>query len=588
VTSAPLGLRIRTRPCEPAHGSLVRLSSRMGMRDPRRTGRVIGFPMQALSAGRGVREFALKAGIDPDVSLAASPVLSFVGRSVELGGEALRLGDWSTSERRRCPHCVGEDIREASDKGMPPEWWVAHRSWWDVSSVGTCVIHASPLTARCGSCGRIQRWSDPSLIRCRCGAGLWSTKAECVLDGHFSAYVIGRLGMAPAVSVPLLDGLDLRSAIRAAELLGATCGPKTEVKPRRLGAALRRDREVGLGLALDWPDGFLAVLGRLSSQRAIRDADGLIGAYGWVYSELAAIASGAFECGLAEVVRSHAVGLGVMAQAEPKLGCVPPETITATAAARRLGRSYAKTREMLSSADAIPRGSRRGVGFTLDPAAVEALRVCPETTATQVAKHLGVGRSQHRRIAPIVSMAVDQDVERGEATSRWLAGLRATARKKAPGLGTPLPIACRNMSVPIDVACKAIASGMIPAGQGSRSETGLRSILVRQGDLASLRPATRWTTAEGVARRWRIHPETARGLAGIGALGEPDGRGRIVEEAAEAFFDRQVPASTLARERGTSPRAVIASLEKAGITPSFGPPTLRQAFFARADVPTVH
>lgn len=502
----PLGLRLRTRLHEPAHGALVRLAGRMGARAPRRLGNRLGVPMKELACGRLLDRFAALAGVDHAELAKASPTLVNPGRLVEVSGEMVRLGDWSTRARRRCPLCLAGDVEEAKAEGVDPSAWASHRFWWDLRSIGTCHVHGSTVTDRCPHCSRMQRWTDPSLLRCACGASLTVATPMSPIDPAASAYIAGRLGVAVPSTIPVVDGLPLHLAIRALEQLGAAAGRKALVKPRTMAAVRRREREVGLEVAAGWPHSMNAILDGLLDDPSADGSIGLIRAYGWVYSEIAAEPTDAFEEKVAAVLREHAVRATVMSDAEPRLGASPPITVSATQAARSLGRSYATTRRLLDRAGAVPAGSRRGVAFTLAPEDVAALGAPHRYSKSAVAAVLRVGTVQGRELADLIVRGGDP--ANAEGARRWLSQLRARAvedGRTAEGL-SPLPIACRNMSVPLHLACVSIAAGEIKATVRGPMGSGVAGLLIRDADLVRLRAPSGRLSAEAIAREHRSIP----------------------------------------------------------------------------------
>ncbi len=575
-------LTIRAREFEPCHAAAARLGSRWGASDPLRFARGIGHPLANLAKGVAVRSFAQRAGLDADEVQGHSPIVLPATRTVSLRGQVLRLGDWSMRTRRRCPVCVDEDRSTAGMVGVPPEWWTTSRAWWDVRSVDACPEHGVRMLEHCRACGDAQTWRM-GLLGCRCGAVHDARGAESA-DPSVAAYVVSRLSYGPTKVVPVLDAMPLVDAIRTMELLGAARLERRAVKPRRVDGDLPGDRVHGLAVAIGWPGSFRGLLDALVARAPAAAADGLMATYGWLYSEICVgDAPRATAELVAPVLRDHAVAHGVIARDEERLGASVPPTISATEAARRLGRSYATTRRLLDARDAVPEGSRRGVAFAIDPRVVDGmgqLRHAPP------AAHLRIGRSQARGLMRDPRIAELLDVGNPTAADVTEAVL-ARATVTVPDGLVPLPVACRNMSVSLATACGGILSNRIRIARCGTVDEGLRAVLVRQSDLAGLREPGETLGVEAVARLGGIHHDAALRLVREGVFGPRTGDG-VARDRVERFFAEHVTAVELARLKRTSSRSVLRTLAAAGIMPRFGPPECRQLIYLRADVPTVH
>lgn len=549
--------------------------------------RDLGHPMQEMVRGVGVRPFAEKAGLDADVVDSHSPVIEAASRTVRLRAQVLRLGDWSVRSRRRCPLCIDEDKAEARRMGIEPDWWATSLAWWDIRSVDVCHRHGVRMTDECAACGARQTWRR-GLLRCGCGAEHGSNAAE-EGDPAVAAYILSRLSYLPAGAVPALDGMELVDAIRTMELLGAARLEWRPVKPRRPDADLPGDRLHGLRLATDWPMGFRALLDGLVVARPADTADGLLSAYGWLYSDICVgDAPRATAELVAPVLHEHAVANGIIARDEERLGAAVPHTMNATAVARRLGRSYATTRRMLEAADGIPEGSRRGVPFALDLALVNDMLGAVAPTGAQQRAALGVGRGQARRLVndPIVLGSLPAG-----ATAVADALLHEVFARAEPRPGhdlVSLPLACRNMSVPLNVACHEVLEGKLRVSRCGTAADGLSAVAVVQSDLAALRAPKDSLCVQDVARLHGIHHEAARSLLRMGVFGARGPNGRVSSSSVSDFFRDHVTAADYARARRTSPKRVRETLELLGIRPVFGPPSCRQLIYRRTDLPVFH
>lgn len=578
-------LTLRGRECEPCHAAGARLGSRWGAPDALRLARDLGHPLSDLVKGVGVRSFADKAGLDGDKVEADSPVVEAASRTVRLRGQVLRLGDWSVRSRRRCPLCVDEDRSEARAMGIEPGWWTTSRSWWDVRSVDVCPRHGVRMTDRCAACGLVQSWRH-GLLRCGCGA---EHGPQVAADGDpaVASYILSRLSYWVAEPVPALDGMELVDAIRTMELLGAARLERRAVKPRRSEDDLPGDRSHGLLLAAAWPTGFRGLLDRLVATRPASAADGLLSAYGWLYSEICVgDAPRAASELVAPVLRGHAVANGIIARDEERLGAAVPPTISATAAARRIGRSYATTRRLLEASESIPEGSRRGVPFALDAASVDGL--LGRTTSLAARTTLGVGRSQARRLVndPVILGALPHGAI--DVADALLAQVLDRAVPLPGSDLVPLPLACRNMSVSLNTACREVLDGALSISKCGTLADGLCAVSVVQTDLAALRAARSTVSVQEIARLHGVHHEAARSLVRVGAFGTRNSDGRVCSTTVSAFFREHITAAEYARARNTSAKSVRETLDLLGVRPAFGPPSCRQLIYRRDDLPVIH
>lgn len=152
---------------------------------------------------------------------------------VTLRGETLKRGtQWSSlSVRRACPACYAEDKQAAEPyrRRLPRAW---HRTWWDVAAVTACPIHHCRLISRCPQCSEPFDPGRGTIDRCPNNHEI--SRFECVpadaQEVRSSAYVVGRLGGGPRISVPALDDMPLHWAIEAMEVLGYAAIERSFVK----------------------------------------------------------------------------------------------------------------------------------------------------------------------------------------------------------------------------------------------------------------------------------------------------------------------------------------------------------------------
>lgn len=570
-------LTIRPRSDEAAISAFLRFSLRCGARNVNGFARSLGLNIADLRAGRGTEKLASIAGLDGYELSRNSAKVDAGKRQISMRGQTLRLGDWSLSRRRWCADCLSSDRAWAKQIGIPSAWWITTRSWWAIRSVSSCPAHQSKLLDRCWRCSAGQPWNG-NLAFCNCGADLRSQRGSD-WDGSVAEYILGRLGFQPQATVSVLDRLPLNQAIKALEIFGVSAAAARGNGHRAKASDRHEDREAGYEIAARWPDAFNRILDELTAQRTSIGKPGMIEAYGWLYSELADNNfPSEFSDVLAPVLREHAVRNGFMASAENRLCSSTTESLSATELSRRIGRSYKVTRDRLEEINAIPQGSRRGVAFVLEPWVTQAFD--PPSSNSNVIE-LGVGRVQARAIR----VSVNSHPKFGDDPLRaWLNKILATAKSGKRGKKTALPTACRNMSVPLPLACHAILNGSLPATRVKGFGPGLYCLYVDQTHLGVLRkPKTSLTLTE-IRRKYSIHDETARFLRDKGAFAKKGPDPVIDEEKVSEFFRQHVTAAALARARATSAKSLIEKLARLGILPAFTRPECRQVIFRRADV----
>jgi len=380
--------------------------------------------------------------------------------------------------------------------------------------------------------------------------------------------------------VPLLDQLQLHVAIRFIELLGSVgaFGNESNHISSESPEAERRDQ--GFKIARNWPGYFYSSLDRILRLSPNSPTSGLLSSYGWIYSELCVgDTPDAIKRLVRPLIRTHAVKNGIISPDEPRLGEGEKFTLPATEVARRLGRSYAITRRLLEKKNAIPSGSRRGVAFTIDPNIIDEVRKPSETHAKSV---LGIGRKQSRAITtnPQIRALVGNCANLPERVCEVI--FEKVDRHRSDGVR--LSTACRNMGVPIDVACLAILAGHLSAGISGDPMSGLKCLTVLPQDLGPFRRRNQlFQKPTEIARHYRIHPETARFLARNGMFGTNDRRG-FGADSVSAFFGKYICGAQLAKDSNTSSRFLRDQMAAMGVSPRFGPPTCRQIIYLKADL----
>ena len=570
-------LTIRQRSDEAAISAFLRFSLRCGARTPHGFARALGLSITDLRAGRGTEKLASIAGLNGQELSWNSAKVDAGKRRISMRGQTLLLGDWSLSRRRWCADCLASDRARAKQMGLPDTWWITTRSWWAIHSVPSCPTHRRKLLDRCWRCTASQPWNG-NLNFCNCGADL-RHHYGAAWNGSAAEYILGRLGFNPRSTVSVLDTLPLNHAIRALEIFGVSAAAATGNGHRAKASDRHEDREAGYEIAASWPDAFNRVLDELTAQRTSIGKPGMIEAYGWLYSELADNNfPSQFSDILAPVLREHAVRNGFMASAENRLCSSTTESLSATELSRRIGRSYKVTRDRLEEINAIPQGSRRGVAFVIEPSVTQAFH--PPSLNSNVIE-LGVGRVQARAIRVSASSHPNFG---DDPLKAWLNKLLATAKSGRRGKKTALPTACRNMSVPLPLACNAILNGSISATRVKGFGPGLYCLYVDQTHLGVLRRPKTSPTLTEICRKYSIHHETARFLRDKCVFANKNPPSLIDAEKVSEFFRNHVTAASLAKKRATSARSLIAKLKSLGVLPAFNRPECRQVIFRRSDI----
>jgi hypothetical protein len=200
----PFGLWDEAREAEPSHGLFLRVLALNGQT------RTASAAFQFDLNGRDLKpdeclELMLRHPLRSTGELIANtPVVT--GRSVSLRGHAFRRKDWSIEFRRYCPGCLAESVH--------------HRTWWDLQFMTVCPYHDERLDGgrhderRVGWSQTDLAWSNDDML----ARPVRPRRSPVPLS--FEAYVLGRLGLLPAMSAPLLDRYPLRVIVRAVHDLG--------------------------------------------------------------------------------------------------------------------------------------------------------------------------------------------------------------------------------------------------------------------------------------------------------------------------------------------------------------------------------
>jgi len=432
-------------------------------------------------------------GVDGRMLRHASP--RFEGMMVSVIGERFRASDYSTAYRRWCPDCLLETG--------------SHRTWWELAYVTSCPRHRIALSESC-RCGERPTWaSSPSLLHCRCGRELASSRGEQLdaRDVAFDAYLIGRMTGERAQPVRWLDAMEMHEVMDTVRAVGRfVLDPFSETAFSYRQEDRRRLTSAGFNAILDVPAAVAATLGRIYAGMArmlapphfmhsdefrfwlVRDfRNGLketvrrsirswtesrtlvTGTYDVPYGYFTLEHAGVL-CGFAPSSVRTIMKLRGMPVGEPMPGAVDPVTMAWLrhhVGGRRDGRGLAA--ELDVSAREIPALRQEGL-------------VKPVVNATGVALHF---------YSP-------------DESGRLIARIAAVSRKDGNGAGLrPLPAVSRSLGVPVAGLVRAALDGRLRAVK-SGDGIGLSSFLVDVEESASLASLRMKAACDGFASSSRL------------------------------------------------------------------------------------
>lgn len=587
-----LRLRIVLHGREPAHSLAARLAARHGENIPSFV-KALGLDLRQLAQGRGISRLANLSSTDADLLTANTASSTGVGQSIKLCDEYLSWLDWSISPRRVCPACLFDDRAGSCSSSVT---WVAwHRAWWDVRCIQVCPVHACFLTSQCSECGEQLDWHTSAIDHCSNGHLLARRPVERRLDAMADRYLYQRFYRAKAGATnQFLDQLTIGNAAKVIDRLGAVAELpwSTQLPATSDGHLAAHRRSLGFCMSLDLENRFRSALDRGIAQMPTGKR-GLIENYGWIYRSWLRVPDADHSGGrLRSILRTHAADHGIIAAPEQ---FPSKRTLSLQAASATIGKSRAYTRRFLLSEGLVPRGSRHGVAFQMEPEDVDRIRIHVSTlidSATS-AKLLGIGRGQFRLLVADSLVVVDEKANRS-GCGRFFApadllNFCTRLASDAPIASSPhmpaesLPTACRAAGVTISKVCRAILDGEIVPLSRNPNKSGIAAIMLSPRDLQVLRKP-RYRPVAAVAEALDIHLQAASELIKEGGFGDPPD----VSVSSLASFKRHfVMPNDLADLLGGSGRSVIRQLRAANLEPAFGPPKCRQLFYPRHEASNI-
>ena len=608
TASAPLRLRPMVLPGESPGAHLMRLFEINGWPWSRERFRSRGLNISQVFYGSNDAVFqAFEMDLAP-FAMTAARVHSY--KLVTVAGEQLHRDDWSTLVRQWCPKCFQDDLHDESLGGRSPGWRVHRRFWWDAMSVTTCPIHAVRLERLCPVCGDPIKWDTGSLTTCRNHHSLLGCKPVKVAQKDIvgDAYIVGRLGGGPRMTVPFLDALPLRDAIDAMEHFGvAAAGGAFSAMSKFKDDRHPEIRSVGLRIAAGWPGAFNDVLDRLASRPDVG-----LGAWGQdqVYGYLVMWARGNRKTPLGKAVNDAI--LAHFAQRSVVRGGSAAERfvdeggpVCLAQIAKAVGLGSMATRKHLVRIGVWPKDTKRGTPVLFPPGIVAELKgVLDDLANAKKLRELhGVGRTQSRRIAAadLTPQIGPPKMRNRKSFSRaavvaWVTGLAGDAPEvqTAPLGLRDIPTASRWAGVGGIVGIVTlIEKGDVKVRARLVGGKGLYALLV---DPAEVERAGRIQVGgefspKEAANLLSMHPDSVSACICDGLLDftrQGAQRVAISQVAIDKFRATYVTTSEIARALDTKPRYAAVVLRENGVEPIATreiASRMRVAIYRRSDIP---
>lgn len=589
-------LRVPAAPDEPSYGLIARLAWRHGRFDVRGFASSCGLPLRSLLAGNCVSALASAALVDGDALRLSTPVHDIRRRLVKLRGETLRTIDHSVASRRWCPGCLSDDLHASASASASGVAMARHCFWWDVAAIETCPRHGCRIEDTCARCGARANWDHAPLHACRCGAKLYG-EGRTQPVGSFSRYLHDRLLGVPRQASPNVDDLAVAELIPLARRLGLVERADWHARWPDAGNEADGDlRDAGLACLEGWPHSFQAVLDRKAvRERSGKRSGGMLATYGWVYEQfVSTYPDGPVGDRLRSELRRHAVANGVMADGEAMLGKEVARGVTLVGASKAIGSDVARTKSLLVAAGRMPRGSRRGVSSTVDPAAVAALasdrrRRIGVATAAQ---RLGIGRPQVRSLVAsgvldgcLLGEANGKKVLDGERLDGFVERILRDVVEAEEGSGlVRLAGATRSARTDTTALVAELAAGRLRPAARLPGKRGLGACLLRESDLVPRAAEDTGTlNLQQFAGSIGMHPEAVSTMLREGMISarRAGASWTIPRSEVARFEERFVTGAKLAAHQELAPRALINRLARVGVHPVIGPPACRQVVYLR-------
>lgn len=543
--------------------------------------RFVGLGREEVGRGAHVEKLACLAGVDPEPLRAVTPTRDVGSRTVHLGRAWTDVADLTGRAFRVCTSCIAADREAARRSSLPVQVAAWARPEWFVRSIATCVVHRRTLIGKCHDCSAMLGEDNPAIDTCRCGSLQLDRPAPPAInrvDEVLGAMICGK-------GPPSFATAGLHHVSAHLKRLGCLTLGRHEHLPALTAVEALALREVGLNI-------MRAGDGRLSEllDEIVLDAPpgrsgkcGLVSSYGWVWrSWLGTPTANPLDRTLRDKVRSHAERSGIRSPlARDGLTLKDVRTI--------LRSGHGRARRLVAGAGLLSGAELPGTPMSIEPGRIGeiAAELGDLLDGGAAARHLGIGRSQFRSLAAAGLVQPSELAAALDGRSGYrLDGLHRLVDDvcrdtpilpRAPAECVPLPMACRDASIPLAVVLRAMLNGHV-APVARTAGHGLDAVWVAVRDLRAFSPVATGTAAHA-GRRLGLHYEAARWLTREGILGDAPG---VVDPAyVERFGASFCTSAQIGRMLAVTPKAAAAACRSAGLKPTFGPPACRQAIWSK-------
>jgi|GEM_PF-1337266 len=594
---------IEPQPDEPAHRFFQRLAALNHQLSARVLATSLGLDGVHLKPGE-LLEFCLALPIrHPERLVAATPVVR--GARVTLLGQTFRKGrDWSLDRMRHCDACLAERA--------------FGRAWWDLVVLSRCPYHDRPLVWREG--GSTMAWWNPHVDRFTDG----TLAARRGVPRHdppplsWEAYVLGRMGIAPRLHVPVLDDVaGMVEVIEAVELVGraALYGFRCEA-PRRAGRGPARERITTAGFAVFL--GGSAALRRV--MEAVADHASLDGTsdgitwgldrlFGWLPQGLRDMRSSPAKRVVADTLDDIAARRGVFCRKGPRAEA-GERALTLYELADQLEIKPHRLRDLAAGLGLTRARKDRTRSHAFAPAAVAEIRAALDELVDrdEAAALVGLARRDFDGLAARAGLAplcrlggggMRHDRFRRSVLQAWVEGILHGLPPVASSDdgGVPFDAYCRRARRAAAEVVMAVSSGsIVPVGRQG-GERGVRALVLpvpAVHDGPAWRPRTRpvrlGMTFTDAAARIGVPSSAIMTLVEAGHLSLVDPaasgtrRARVDEGSVDSFASLYAPATLYADALGCAPTWAWQRLRARGLTPLAEPTRYLPALVRRAAV----
>lgn len=532
--------------------------------------------------------------------------------------------------RKLCPACIAE-------RGML-------LPFWDLEIATACPEHGTYLLHTCPECSKPLSWDRPGIARCSCKYDLASAKTASAPSATIAMMILlmraaeGNLKQDPSVLVAKqIAVLDLERLVRFVWLLGYPelideLGPRAT--HRKIAGDTVRLVDAGAAVVLGWPSAFHSLLERRRATPPAGHSGGVSLAAAWrhFYSQLPRAFSGP----QFEFLRREFAGhlrakwdrcpIGSKhRRLWPLIKGTGSPLVRGNEAARALGIPRTIVRNLIKSGElhgAVTEvGRKRFVFVRRDSIKSYIAQTGGAVTLLEAVSILGLSE---RAVRALVHGGLLAPLHRPDGSNlrRWFfprkqvealvascVGRFATTpntavtphlmSKKSDGHIVTLAWALRHFAdanIWLPQIIGRMAEGEFAVGVAAE-HYGLGAVCVRKLDVARIVEAGRHAssgamTIPQVARTYRLRQEVLYDLCHLAIIetvsNDLTGDLQITRTAWRAFVKRYVGAATLARQVGTSPRALVERLKDNGIEPATGPSVDGgiKYYYQRSDIST--